>query len=135
MSKNWNTIRQIVCFVANGAFTAGFYFLLLFIFLDLCHIYYLYAVNGAFLVAALTQFFINKRITFQSRGSKTRVQLLKYLVLVVLCQGLTNSVVWFAVSYCSLSPYIGIVMSLCVTTPVSFSLSRFWIFKREQKSL
>ena len=82
----------------------------------------------AFTVAFAAGFALNRRWTFGSRASPVG-QLPRYLAAQLAGLGLSAAIMYAAVHVQRWSPYAGLALSIALVPPVTFALSRWWVFR------
>jgi len=121
--------REIFFFLGNGLFTATTYYILLFIFMDITKIHYIISTAISFFIATTLQFCINKFITFKNVQDGIINQAIKTYIIIFISLVITALTVWIMVGFFEFSPYTSNLFVLCITTPISFLMSKFWVFK------
>ena len=82
----------------------------------------------AFLVAFAAGFVLNRRWTFGSRADPA-AQLPRYLAAQLTGLALSAAIMHVAVHLQRWSPYAGLALSILLVPPVTFALSRWWVFR------
>jgi len=121
-------LRAALTFLTVGGISAAINFGSFAVLWNYFHINYKIAVSVAYVLAVIFHFTANRRYTFKSHGHSLWKHLKKYLVMITINYLLTMLVVHIAVETLSLSPYLGLVMSIGVTVGVGYLLSKFWVF-------
>ena len=122
--------KQIILFFAGGLVTAIIYFLLLFIMIDLLNINYKLVVTIAFTLASLFNFFWHKKVSFVNNEKKVTSQLTKYLILTIINYFITMIITIVIVEFFELSVYFATIVSVLITSLVSFLSMKFLIFSQ-----
>lgn len=86
----------------------------------------------AFAVAFAAGFALNRRWTFASRAAPL-AQLPRYLVVQLAGLALNAAIMAFAVHAQRWSPYAGLALAITLVPPVTFALSRGWVFRGDQR--
>ncbi len=86
------------------------------------------AVSFSFVLAAVFQFVLNQTFTFH--GVFRVANALKFSALLAINYVVSVFVVYISTTCFLISPYISIIISLCVTTPLGYVVSRFWVYMR-----
>jgi putative flippase GtrA len=121
--------RTFLIFLFVGGLTAGFYISFFTLLLKIAHLHYQLAISIAYVVSVTLYFIANRQLTFKNSNSTVAQQLPKYFFLLLINYLVTLSVMHGTVEMLGLPPYFGIISSIGLTFIVSYSLSRFWIFK------
>lgn len=129
MQKVIDQYRQLILFLAVGAFSAGVNFLTFSIAWQMLGLPYQAASSLGYVLSVIAHFYCNRRYTFKSHTQNPIPQLKKYSFLLVINYFITLSTITFAVETLHLSPYLGTVMAIAMTVGIGFILSRQWIFK------
>ena len=82
----------------------------------------------AICIAFAMGFALNRRWTFRSRG-RPAAQLPRYLAAQLAGLALNAAIMAFAVDVRQWSPYAGLALGLLLVPPVTFALSRWWVFR------
>ena len=126
--------RRLPMFLVVGGLTAGIYFGLLFVFLDLLKFSYPIGVSIAYGGAVCFHFFTNRRVTFGAADGSLMRQSLRYSVLVFTNYVLTLGIVYVAVEIMHSSPYAGAGIAIIATTLFSYVVSQLWVFVSSEKA-
>ncbi len=124
-------LRQIFLFLGVGGATAVLYAALLFLFIDAFHWPYLVGVSLAYAISISFHFYFNREIAFKKSDAKVVSQVIKYVVVAGVNYFLTVLVVWFVVERFFFSVYLGIALSLVMTTLLGFFLFKHWVFREK----
>ncbi|RBW68762.1 GtrA family protein [Bacillus taeanensis] len=112
-----------------GIVSVAFYFLSIFIFVELFHQEPVLSSALAFLLMTLISYFLNKRFTFNSASSKKTF--IKYLAVSGLAFVL-NSTIMYAVVYIFSYHYsIGEIVTTLIIPLINFILNNYWTFKEK----
>jgi len=120
--------RKYLKFASVGAATAGIYFSILALLLEIIKTDYKLGVSVAYTVSVVFQFLANKYFTFESRSKNIAHQFSRFLVLLLLNYVLTMLIVRYVVENLGFNPYIGVAASVPVIFVTGFVLSRYWIY-------
>ena len=116
-------------FVLVGLLSGMFYFFLLwflgYIFSGVSIFVFLFSYIGA----VCLHFTFNKIFTFENSDGLVLVGS-KYFVLVVLNACLFSLFVFYANSFFSISPELGSLFGIGITTVSGFFISRYWVYRR-----
>lgn len=82
----------------------------------------------AFVVAFAAGFVLNRRWTFGSRADPV-AQLPRYLAAQLTGLALSAAIMHVAVHLQRWSPYAGLALSILLVPPLTFALSRWWVFR------
>jgi putative flippase GtrA len=121
--------HSILIFCLIGTCNALLSFLLFTLFWHFFQINYLVATSLTFFIAACVQFFGNRSMTFKDSQGNLRMQMIKYLIMLVINYLVTISVMRFSVLVLDFSPYIAMIVTTACSAIVSFILFKFWIFR------
>lgn len=124
-------LRQGVFFLGVGGATAVFYLVLLFLFIDMFYWPYLVGVSLAYMLSTSFHFLANRQITFKKSNTRVVSQVMKYIVVAGVNYFLTLLVVWLVVDKYYFSVYVGVALSLFMTTAAGFFLHKFWVFREK----
>ncbi len=97
---------------------------------DFFHISYKIATTTSYTLAILFNFISNRRVTFKRSGKNLSSHIYRYLTMVILNYGITIGMVHGTVKFLALSPYIGLLSAIVVTTITGFTLSKYWVFNK-----
>lgn len=132
---NFFGAKTLIVYGVIGAFSALINLLIFALLYDVFHIDYKFAVTISYFAAVLFNFISNRQITFNGSDQHVILHLCKYLIMIALNYLLTLFIVHFVVTKLSLTPYIGVIVSIIVTAFIGFTLSKFWIFKQEKVNI
>jgi putative flippase GtrA len=91
---------------------------------------YQVAFAGAFILAATSNYCLNRSWTFSGRGKVSRApEFIRYLAVSVATLGVNLAALTFLVHSYGLSSELAVVFSLAIATPVSFGANRLWTFQ------
>lgn len=121
-------LKSIISFLVVGALSALIYFSIFGFFWQLLHLNYNIAVSIAYGAAVLFHFTANRKITFKNPESTLSHQIPRYMLVITLNYLITLTCMYFVVTQGHLSPYLGILTSILVTTFTSYTLLRCWVF-------
>lgn len=124
---------KFISFLVIGVLTACVYFILFTICWKWLGMNYKIAVTSAYIPAVSFQFLTNRSFAFKNRTDNITYQAIKFIMLLAINYVLTITIVTGAVIYLSVSPYLGMLLSLGVTMITGFLISKLWVFKRSQK--
>lgn len=120
---------SFIMFLLVGSLTAGIY-LSLFIFLSkIFHGNYQIAVSLSYIVSAIVHFSANRKFTFKKRTTLLSQQLPRYLILLGINYLMTLAFMHITVEMFSLTPFLGLVLTIGANCMLSFFISKFWIFQ------
>src|SRR3989344_8360217 len=80
INRNQN-LRQLVVYLFIGGSSALTDLILLFIFVDFFHIFYLIAQTLSFIIVSTSAFFLHKNYTFQHKGKQNKLRYLIFLII------------------------------------------------------
>lgn len=120
--------RGFLSFLLVGGITAGVNFGLLAIALEVLRLEYRLSVSVAYAGALSFQFLANRGVTFKAARGDPRVQLVRFLLLAGANYLLTLAMVTIGVGLFGISVYAAVFVSLLITTPLGFVLSKRWVF-------
>ena len=118
-------------FLLIGGFTAVLYYSCIFFFDYFIGLGYFWAITLAYVISTVFHFAANKYFTFNSSSNINLSQIFRYLVIWLLNYSITLVVVKSSLYFYCLSPYIGVFLSLFITTAVGFFASRHWVFNEK----
>lgn len=121
--------QSLLVFLTVGGLTAVVYFSLFTLTWKWRHWDYKVAVTVSYFIAVTFQFLTNRHITFKSQDENIFSQAIKFSGLLFINYALTLFIVTWTVNTLSVSPYLGMLISLTVTVFTGFLLSRLWVFK------
>lgn len=126
-------VKSFLVFSFVGAATAGIYFLSLAVLLEMFAMDYRVAVTISYSLALTFHFLTNKLITFKNKELAGSVaQVLRYAIFAAFNYVLTMIIVLLTVEKLHRPPYLGLLLSVCVTVIVGYLLSKHWIFARTE---
>ena len=120
-------------FGAVGLVTALLYFLAMWLAYGVLKLGYVLAVSVAYGLSTAFHYGANRYFTFVAQGGSVGRQLARYAVVWVLNYVVTLLVVRQCVEYWRLSPYVGVCCSVLITVCIGYFLSRYWVFKLQDK--
>jgi putative flippase GtrA len=82
-----------------------------------------------FLVAFAVSFGGHSYWTFRGHGAAVKTSLVRLLIVAVFSLLLNNAVLWLLVEQTLLSDDISIIIAVLVVPPVTYLLSKFWVFR------
>jgi putative flippase GtrA len=120
--------RTFFFFLMTGFLTAVVYFSIFALMWNLLHLNYKVSLTAAYWGGLCFHFFMNRHVTFKSSCNIGR-QVIKYLIMSFVNYLIALLITVAVVSNFHFSPYIGIVLSVCVTVMSGYLMSRFWVFR------
>ncbi|MBC8178243.1 MAG: GtrA family protein [Deltaproteobacteria bacterium] len=120
--------RSLFFFLITGALTAGVYFSIFAIMWNLLHINYKISLTAAYWGGLCFHFFMNRHVTFRSYCNIGR-QVTKYLIMSFVNYVIALVVTVMVVNSLHFSPYVGVILSVCITVMSGYLMSRFWVFR------
>ena len=120
--------RSLYFFLLTGFLTAVVYFSLFATMWNLLHIDYKLSLTVAYWGGLCFHFTMNRHITFRSYHSMSK-QAIKYLIMSLINYLIALLITVVVVNNLLLSPYVGVVLSVCVTVMSGYLMSRFWVFR------
>jgi len=121
-------VRSIVRFAVVGAIATAIHAAVFSLLIESTRIDPVAATVVAFAVAFAAGFVLNRRWTFGSRADPV-AQLPRYLVAQLAGLALSAAIMYVAVHVQRWSPYAGLALSIVLVPPVTFALSRWWVFR------
>ncbi|MGC9151201.1 MAG: GtrA family protein [Microbacter sp.] len=113
------------------------YFIMVF-FTQVFHVHYTISIAIGGVIGAVINFSINKTWTFMSKRfpykNSFRVQMLKFIVVVINSIVLKSSGTYFITTYLHLDYRISrIIVDLIVSIAFNYNLQKYWVFKQAKK--
>lgn len=131
LTKVFHPLRFIkFCYV--GGLTAILYFAGMWISQTLFLLDYIVAVSFAYFFSTLFHYFANRVYTFRVTKDNYLGQFGRYALMWCLNYFITVLVVWISVDKQSLSPYLGICISVIFTSLTGYLMGQFWVFKSKR---
>jgi putative flippase GtrA len=127
-------IRSLASFLLVGGVTAGLYFGLLALFLEVIGLDYKLGVSAAYLLAISFHFFSNRHLTFRSGHARIVPQVVRYLIVAFVNYLLTLGVVFVVVDRLRSSAYVGVMASILLTLVFGYAGSKIWVFRHREQS-
>ncbi len=123
-------LRQFVMYFFVGGFSAFSDLVLLFIFVDLFHIYYLIAASISFTLVTTTAFFLHKNYTFKHKGPTNKLRYLTFII--VALSGLFWSLLFLYIFVSILRIYylLGAVFVKFIVLAWNFLMNKFVTFRK-----
>jgi putative flippase GtrA len=122
-------LRKLASFVIVGGVTAGLYFALLALFLEIMKLDYRLGVSAAYLLAITFHFYFNRRLTFRAGIANIAPQVVRYLFLAFANYLLTLTVVFVVVEILQSNIYLGVMLAILVIVVFSYVVSKVWVFR------
>lgn len=91
---------------------------------------YKLAVSVAYILSVIVHFSANRCIAFERRDKHFIHQMPRYLSMIFINYCITLMVTRFVVEVLSLTPYLGIVLSIGITINISYFMLRYWVFPK-----
>src|SRR5437879_4172784 len=110
--KHIQEYKRFLFFLLVGALTTGIYFSIFTVMWKCLSFNYKIAVTIAYLISVVFHFIANRKVTFKNRNNNVIHQMAKFSVMLVINYILTMMIVTWGVSYLSISPYLGVILSL-----------------------
>jgi putative flippase GtrA len=126
--------RSLLSFLLVGGITAGLYFGLLALFLEVIRLDYKLGVSAAYLLAITFHFFSNRHLTFRSGHARIGPQVIRYLVVAFVNYLLTLAVVFVVVDGLRSNAYVGVMLSILCTVAFGYAASKIWVFRHREQS-
>lgn len=127
LTKNISTIMS---YLTIGMLTALIYFSCFTVLWKLMGMNYQIVTSIAYALAVLFHFTTNRYFTFKSQGANLLQHITKYSMTIIINFIITLIIMYIAVEFLKVSPYIGMLLSISITVCTGFFLSRYWIFRR-----
>lgn len=109
----------------NTASSLAIYYALIFV-----HVNYILATIVGYFISSVIGFILNKVWVFQSKNTKTQTETIRYYI-VYGCALLINiGMMYLQVDILNISDKIAPLITLCVTIPFNFLMSKFWVFQK-----
>ena len=121
--------RSFVRFAVVGAIATAIHAAVFAALIETTRIDPVAATVVAFAAAFGAGFALNRRWTFGSRAAPA-AQLPRYLAAQLAGLALSAAIMHVAVHLQRWSPYAGLALSIALVPPVTFALSRWWVFRR-----
>lgn len=131
MSASKTNARSAAWYIFLGAVTAGIYFMLAALLLEVCRLDYRIGVTASYLVAIGFHFFLNRHVTFQSSGRDLFSQALRYAAIALLNYLIMLATVVVVVEMVGVNPYIGVALSIVITVIFGYLACRVWVFRQD----
>ena len=128
-------LLSLLKFGLVGGLTAAIFFLVMWIALNLFFVGNLYAVSAGYFISTLFHYLANKHITFVDKSGYGISEVLRYAVVWFVNYCLTLGIVGFCNEVFGTNPYIAVLLSLFLTTSMSFLLLRYWVFNSKKERL
>jgi putative flippase GtrA len=126
---------QILTYVCVGGVVVALNVSLLYAFTEFLHIYYLASAAGAFCIAFLASFFLQKFFTFRDASTdRVRSQMTLYLALQLANISANMALLYALVEYLKVWYILAEVVVSLVLAAATFIFSRRFIFVRETSS-
>lgn len=123
--------RKFFTFALIGTCTAVIYFSMFSLCYEWMHLDYRLGVAIAYPSALIFNFTMNRNVTFKNNNDPLP-QLIRYMSMVVLNYLITIAIVIFSVKILKLSPYVGSLNAIAVTTFSGFVILNTWVFKKNK---
>ena len=120
--------RSFVRFAVVGAIATAIHAAVFAALIETTRIDPVAATVVAFATAFAAGFVLNRRWTFGSSASPA-AQLPRYLAAQLAGLALSAAIMHVAVHLQRWSPYAGLALSIALVPPVTFALSRWWVFR------
>lgn len=135
MLKQFITINRlyILKFLIVGLLSALLYFLTFTVLWKWNGIHYKISVSISYFMSVLFHFTANRYFTFRNEKNRLFTLLFKYISMVFLNYCITLFIVQSIVELLTLSPYVGIILSIGTTVNISYLMSRYWVFGHQLK--
>ena len=89
---------------------------------------YIAAAVGAFFVAWLSNFVLNRQWTFPRRGKSPVLQAIKYLIVSLIGLAVNLAILW-AIVHVGSDTLVAQAIAIVLVTPITFMLTRSWAFR------
>lgn len=119
---------QIIKFGVVGFSNTAIYLLCYYILL-FCKTNYLFATVIGYLVSSLSGYMINKLWVFQAKEKSIKKSIVRYYVVYGLSLLINIWLAYLWVDILKISAYISPLLSMCITIPFNFFLSKFWVYR------
>ncbi len=121
-------VRAFVRFAVVGAIATAIHAAVFALLIEATRVDPVAATVVAFAVAFVAGFALNRRWTFGSRAHPV-AQLPRYLAAQLAGLALSASIMYVSVHVQRWSPYAGLALSIVLVPPLTFALSRWWVFR------
>ncbi|NBX85322.1 MAG: GtrA family protein [Gammaproteobacteria bacterium] len=125
------TLLQIFRFGSIGILILIFNYLSFETCYSLLNIDYRIAVSVAYVFSVLLHFFLNKRFTFEMHHTQSSLYIIRYLIMLGVNYIAVMFLTHFIVETLHQSPRFIYIISPFITSTISFSMMKFFVFKGE----
>ena len=124
----WRVFEQFIKFGVVGCINTAtsllIYYVLLFF-----NVQYLLASISGYIFSSVVGFILNKFWVFQAKGTKTLQETIRYYIIYGCALLMNLAIMYLQVDILLISDKIAPLITLCVTVPFNFIMSRVWVFK------
>lgn len=121
-------VRAFARFAVAGAIATAIHAAVFALLIEATRIDPVAATVAAFSVAFLAGFALNRVWTFGSRADPL-AQLPRYLAAQLAGLACSAAIMYVSVHAQRWSPYVGLALSIVLVPPLTFALSRWWVFR------
>ena len=124
----WRVFEQFIKFGVVGCINTAtsllIYYVLLFF-----NVQYLLASISGYIFSSVVGFILNKFWVFQAKGTKTLQETIRYYIIYGCALLMNLAIMYLQVDILLISDKIAPLITLCVTVPFNFIMSRVWVFR------
>lgn len=107
--------------------------LIIYYFLIYIGIEYMLSTSVSYIVSSLVGYLLNKFWVFKFRETKQNSSLFRYYIVYGSALIINMGCMYFCIHIIGTSKIIAPLLTLCVTVPYNYTLSRVWIFNEQNK--
>ena len=128
-------LKQFIKFSLVGLLNTAIHYGIFISLYDFLGVYHLFASGIGFCFAMTNSYVINKRWTFQSRGSDVRGEFVRFFIVNLISLSINLGSMAVLVELFLIHPPVAQFVTIGLTLAVNFLGNRFWTFKVKQEDL
>ncbi len=128
-------LKQFIKFSLVGLLNTAIHYGIFISLYEFVGVYHLFASGIGFCFAMTNSYVINKRWTFQSRGSDVRGEFVRFFIVNLISLSINLGSMAVLVELFLIHPPVAQFVTIGLTLAVNFLGNRFWTFKVKQEDL
>lgn len=123
--------NEYIKYIFIGGMTALLYLGAIALGTEILGVEYRVVVSFSYFMAVSFHFVSNRRFTFGASGGNIRIQVVRYVSVLLLNYLITISVVTCSVEFLFFSNLAAATMAICSTVVIGYLTSKFWVFNKK----
>ena len=126
---NRETGIQFIKFATIGFLNTMIHYGVFLLLFRLAGVHYLLASSIGYCAGLINSFILNKTLTFRTKGTRTGIEFVKFVLVNVLALGANLLVLKFSVLFLDLIPELGQIFAIGFSIVINFLGNKIWTFR------